>query len=127
MELKYNNGNLIFGIYENEDDDKKESTICTVLGYDPFNNFIWVENLEKIEEFTELKPIPLSVDWLKKSGYKQLKRIEKTYSLSSFEDNSSIYFTGVRFIHIQTGTHLEWVHELQNLIFCLQKQELKFI
>jgi hypothetical protein len=76
---------------------------------------------------TNIKPIPLSVEWLKKAGYKQLKRIEKTYSLSSFEDNSSIYFTGVRFIHIITGTQLDFVHELQNLHFCLQKQELKFI
>jgi len=71
-------------------------------------------------------PIPLSVEWLKKANYKQLKRIEKTYSLGNFEDNSSIYFTGVRFIHIITGTHLEYLHELQNLHFCLQKQELKF-
>jgi len=79
---------------------------------------------KKIDEF---KPIPLSTEWLKKAGYKQLRRIEKTYSLSSFEDNSSIYYTGVRFIHIITGTHLEYVHELQNLHLCLQKQELKFI
>jgi len=72
------------------------------------------------------RPIPLSVELLKKAGYKQLKRIEKTYSLSNFEDNSAIYFTGVRFVHIITGTHLEFIHELQNLHYCLHKQELKF-
>ena len=72
-----------------------------------------------------INPMPLSVEWLKKAGYKQLRRIEKTYSLGNFEDNSSIYFTGVRFIHIQTGTHLEFLHELQNLHFCLFKEELK--
>lgn len=78
-------------------------------------------------DFSSVKPIELSVEWLKKAGYKQLKRIEKTYSLGSFEDNSAIYFTGVRFIHINTGTHLEWVHEWQNLYAAIHKKELKFI
>lgn len=72
------------------------------------------------------EPIPLSVEWLKKAGYKQLKRVEKTYSLSNFEDNSAIYFTGVRFIHIKTNVHIEYVHELQQLHSVLFKEELKF-
>jgi len=72
-----------------------------------------------------INPIPLSVEWLKKAGYKQLRRVEKTYSLGNFEDNSSIYFTGVRFIHIQTGTHLEFVHEWQNIYSAIFKKELK--
>lgn len=74
----------------------------------------------------DLQPIPLSIEWLKNANYKQLRRVEKTYSLGSFEDNSSIYFTGVRFIHIQTGTHLEFVHEWQNLYSAIHKKELKF-
>jgi len=82
--------------------------------------------LGKCFKFSEINPIPLSVDWLKKAGYKQLKRVEKTYSLSNFEDNSAIYFTGVRFIHIITGTHLEFLHELQNLHSAINKEELKF-
>lgn len=73
-----------------------------------------------------LTPIPLTIEWLKRAGYKQLKRVEKTYSLGDFEDNSAILFTGVRFIHIKTGTHLEFVHEWQNLYSAIYKQELKF-
>lgn len=122
--LKY--GNIVFGVYQNEDGDKTEETICTVLGYDPFNNFLWVENKDKIDEFTEFKPILLSVDWLRKANYKQLKRIEKTYSLGDFEDNSAIYYTGVRLIHVKTGTHLEFVHEWQDLYAAIYKQKLKF-
>ncbi len=75
----------------------------------------------------EVKGVKLSVEWLKKSNYKQLKRVEKTYSLGDFEDNSAIYYTGVRFIHVKTGTHLEFVHEWQNLYASIYKQELKFI
>lgn len=74
----------------------------------------------------EPDPIPLSVEWLKKAGYKQLKRVEKTYSLGNFEDNSAIYFTGVRFIHIKTNVHIEFLHELQQLHSVLFKEELKF-
>lgn len=70
--------------------------------------------------------IPLSIEWLKKAGYKQLKRVEKTYSLGNFEDNSAIYFTGVRFIHIKTNVHIEFLHELQQLHSVLFKEELKF-
>jgi len=77
-------------------------------------------------EFNQFLPISLSVNWLRKANYKQLRRVEKTYSLSNFEDNSAIYFTGVRFIHIITGTHLEYVHELQNLHSAINKEELKF-
>jgi len=72
------------------------------------------------------KPITLSIDWLKKAGYKQLKCINKTYSLGNFEDNSAIFVSGEKFAHINTGTRLDYVHELQNLHSCLFKKELKF-
>lgn len=73
-----------------------------------------------------IKPIPLSIDWLKKAGYKQLKCINKTYSLGNFEDNSAIFVSGEKFTHINTGTRLDYVHEWQNLHSCLFKKELKF-
>ena len=79
------------------------------------------------ESIDVLKPIPLSTEWLKKAGYKQLKRVEKTYSLSDYEDNSALLFTGVRFIHIKTNVHIEFLHELQQLHSVLFKEELKFI
>lgn len=94
--------------------------------YIEYNFFKDHKNTLFERNINEFKPIPLSVEWLKRANYKQLKRIEKTYSLGSFEDNSSIYFTGVRFIHIQTGTHLEWVNEWQNLYSAIHKKELKF-
>lgn len=103
--------------------------INALTGHDfPYFNKLSVVQGKNIyyEQINVFRPIPLSIDWLKKVGYKQLKRIEKTYSIGNFEDNSSIYFSGVRFIHIQTGTHLEYLHELQNLHSCLFKKELKF-
>ena len=51
-------GNLILGNYENEEDEKINSTICTFLGYDPFNNYFWVENKEGIEEFCNFQGVP---------------------------------------------------------------------
>lgn len=78
---------------------------------------------EKIEVFS---PIPLSVEWLKKAGYKQLKCVNKTYSLGDFEDNSAIFVSGNKFTHINTGTKLDYVHEWQNLYSAIFKKELKF-
>lgn len=113
--------------YPNWHNDGKDS-FWYVKQIDFENKRISVSNglFETRADFDNLKPIPLSLEWLKKAGYKQLRRIEKTYSLGNFEDNSSIYFTGVRFIHIQTGTHLEFIHEWQNLYSAIFKKELKF-
>lgn len=95
--------------------------------YDEYEVKILKENIVFIAANLNFhEPIQLSVEWLKKAGYKQLKRVEKTYSLGDFEDNSAIYFTGLRFIHIKTNVHIEWVHELQQLHSVLFKEELKF-
>lgn len=79
-----------------------------------------------LTSFSQLQHIPISIEWLEKFGYKQLKRVEKTYSLSSFEDNSSICIVGNKFIHISTSTRLDYVHELQNLYSAIFKKELKY-
>lgn len=133
MEKELKIGNYILGNYTDYSDieDVEKQEICKVLSLDSVgvNEYpIWVESESaSVDRYDSFEPIPLSVDWLKKANYKQLKRIEKTYSLGSFEDNSAIYFTGVRFIHINTGTQLDYVHEIQNLYYCLFKKELKFI
>ena len=89
-------------------------------------DYIHISNIINLPDCIKISGIPLSIDWLRKANYKQLRRVEKTYSLSNFEDNSAIYFTGVRFIHIKTGTQLDYVHEWQNLYSSIHKKELNF-
>ena len=62
-------GNLILGNYENEEDEKINSTICTFLGYDPFNNYFWVENKEGIKEFCNFQGVPATEERLKELGF----------------------------------------------------------
>lgn len=112
LNMDYNRGNFVITPDGVQEIDSANETIIECNG--------------KFYLYDEIDSIPLSVEWLKKAGYKQLKRVEKTYSLGNFEDNSAIYFTGVRFIHIKTNVHIEWVHELQQLHSVLFKEELKF-
>jgi hypothetical protein len=48
-------GNLVFGNYENEEDETIQSTVCKILGYDPSNNYYWVENKEVLKNFVIFK------------------------------------------------------------------------
>jgi len=72
----------------------------------------------------EIPPIELDPDWLNMFGYKENKRGEyriDRYELPLVINEQSIY------LKFQTDKQklLEYVHELQNLYFCLNGEELQ--
>jgi len=69
---------------------------------------------------TEIKPIPLTEEWLIKLGAKKDK-IDNTYYLSQLEimlPNFFRYKTSII-------SRIDYVHQLQNLYFALTGEELK--
>jgi hypothetical protein len=115
-------GNLFFGNYETEEDEKIHSVVCKLLGYDPFNSFYWVENKDGIEEFCSFQKIPLTDEWLRKLGFKQdVGEPERFFndfiSLGKYGIHRVIEYNGYDFT-------ITYVHELQNLYFSLTQLEL---
>jgi hypothetical protein len=113
---------------------KKGNDLCTVKGY--YDNLFIVEDNEKIEfksnVFDNIKPIPLTEEWLLKFGF----LIEENgdvdfsfdfinYGLSKFEIDQKYYLhIDGNFDRTETDTRIEYVHSLQNLFFALTGEEL---
>lgn len=124
-ENELRSGNLILGFFEYEEDDRIYKCICEFLGYTPFSNYFHVKGEIYIEEFTKFDSIPLTEEWLLKFGF---KKIEGTlyFNIGSIEIGTTAY--GKRF-YIQIGSenvtlNIKYVHQLQNLYFCLTGAEL---
>ena len=128
-------GNLILGNYENEEDEKINSTICTFLGYDPFNNYFWVENKEGIEEFCNFQGVPATEERLKELGFElfydgnykrhQISELETIIYLRPSLDKWYFGFVnGEKECEINDCYEIEFIHEIQNLIFSLTKVSL---
>lgn len=72
----------------------------------------------------ELKPIPLTEEWLVKFGFVKHKTtdIYPTFAKQMFNWNDSIlYIIGYGFMN-----HIKHVHQLQNLYFALTQTELVY-
>lgn len=120
---------------------KKGNDLCTVKGY--YDNLFIVEDNEKIEfksnVFDNIKPIPLIEEWLLKFGFEKFKgKLGDVYCLirnefeiyfkiehwNHIECKDSIYFNNW-FIKYTIHPHkIEYIHQLQNLYFALNGQEL---
>lgn len=70
-------------------------------------------------EFNDLKPIPLTEEWLLKFGYDLIT--ENHYAISGH----LIWICNDLFICDKNGIILKHVHQLQNLYFALNREELK--
>jgi hypothetical protein len=133
MEIsKLHNGDLVYGLYQNEEDEQIYKTVCKVLGYDPFNSFLWVESKDGIDDFIGFEPIPLTEDILLKCGFE----FKGGIGYKSPNNEEHWYFsTGNGFIpnalnHRNTlkkdgyiGVY--YLHQLQNLYFALTTTELE--
>lgn len=69
-------------------------------------------------KLSELKPIPLTEEWLLKFGFRNEKESEDLYELNG------IYICLGSFRNLLTGTRLLYVHLLQNFYFDLTGEEL---
>jgi hypothetical protein len=121
-------GNLIYGIYEKEEIEGEFKSVCAFLGYDPFNDYFWVESEDGVEEFSGFEPIPLTEKWLKKFGYVIIetnKGVEAGYFGLRYSLSQPSDYNGWLFCDNETVlTNFTYVHELQNLIYSLTQTEL---
>ena len=73
--------------------------------------------------YSETKPIPLTEEWLLKFGFE----FTKLYYIR-YNDDLVIYFDGIEKFYFQRNSKtltLKYVHQLQNLFFCLCGKELE--
>jgi hypothetical protein len=115
-------GNLFYGNYETEENEKIHSVICKILGYDPFDSHFWVENKEGIEEFCSFQKIPITEEWILKLGFIKDEILE---FYRNDKSNSTIIID-YDFICLLGYSHvkIKYVHQLQNLYYALTQREL---
>lgn len=107
-------GNLILGIYE-DDDDNETSEIVKVVCIDPTKEIteyeIWVDGTR--DQYDDFAPIPLTEEWLIKCNV--IKRsVYGTTFIARIVDNIGI------------PDYIKAVHELQNWYYWeFEKTELK--
>ena len=122
-------GNLILGIYYEEDEEGEEieyTDICTVLAVNDGNHIadysIYVDSESDTEIFSCFQGIPLTEEWLLKLEFKKDK-VDETYYKDNFEimlPNFFQYKTS-----LISDALVKYVHQLQNLYWCLCGKELE--
>ena len=80
----------------------------------------------QVEELDDIKPIPLTEEWLLKYGFKQYETVgikTHNYIKGNFKFNSAVLWDAeYKGIHIENK--ILYVHQLQNLYFVLTGEEL---
>lgn len=126
-------GNLIFGLYENEDCEEIYKTECSFLGFNPFDNYIFVDSKSiGFDEFVGFEPITLTEEWLLKLGFSLIT--ETSAGIRYGYVVNGIFNSDMTFIFWKTtkekgkffrkDLELKYVHQLQNLYFALTGEEL---
>jgi hypothetical protein len=85
-----------------------------------------------VVEWYDLKPIPLTEDWLLKAGFEVVYDSEFTKRLDFIKDNRFDFFinkqnetlSGIRFKGNTFFNEAKHVHQLQNIYFALTGEEL---
>jgi len=122
-------GNFFNGTYENEINNKIETVVCEILGYDPFSDYYWVENKEGIVDFRNFQKIHLTKKWLLKFGFTQEEngKFFKNDILSISIGECFYVFSNLGSGEARIKSNLKYVHELQNLYFGLTGHELTVV
>lgn len=117
-------GNLVFGNYENEEDETIHSTVCKILGYDPFNNYYWVENKQGIEEFCNFQPIEITENRLLEFGFK--KELDSFYRFNKSSMIEICFYDNGIIVTNQSVclSKIKFIHHIQNLFHSLTGREL---
>lgn len=130
-------GNIVFGGWEDYEENSNHS-ICLVTGLSEDQqlgegwNFM-LENMETkgVENYFEMKPIPLDEEWLLKFNFK-IEEIHAGLSEADFGHNPitqdfilTIKNTGSGWFYRNSHFKLDYVHQLQNLYFALCGEELE--
>jgi hypothetical protein len=128
-------GNLIYGIYENIEDEADDTgnqikEVVEFIGYDPWQNFFWVEGSINTEFYESFEPIPLTEEWLVKFGFEKLWYDDNGMKLPYYRLNKNDYVFDLDYEFCATRDdagyiYLKSVHQLQNLYFALTGEELE--
>lgn len=117
-------GNYINGIIG----DDSELVLCSVTGYDPKDEFLFVTNDNNIHyaEFVDFEPIPLTEERFKSLNpkFQYLRDFSAIYDLQGI----TIEFSGYGLPNPKffiSGIEIKSIHQLQNLYFALTGEELK--
>ncbi|KUJ56436.1 hypothetical protein [Chryseobacterium aquaticum] len=131
-------GNLVYGVFE-DDEENSNHSVCLVTGLseDQYLGEGWnfmLENMERkdVENYFEMKPIPLTQEWLLKFGFEKDNEVDEIdgmlfvifyigdYIVEHWISEDIFNFTDDCNLKVQVSS----VHQLQNLFFCLCGKEL---
>jgi hypothetical protein len=132
MEKKFRIGNIVYGIYEDEN-GKQQKNICEILALDSTSSLGdgWWAIATRIEgddteEYDDFKPIPLTEDWLLRMGFyrnnntwEDPKKNNTDFSLCNTKGENEFTLNDTLF-----NTKVKYIHELQNLYYVLTGIEL---
>jgi len=93
-----------------------------IMGDEPLEVHVIFDSLVIHEETTiyrdEMRPIPLTEEWLLKFGFEQKTSSFVIYPVSIKKQTKNAFF------YSPTSFHLKYVHQLQNIYFALTGEEL---
>ena len=114
-------GNYVEYRIEDELDSRKEWWEVTVIDSDDIN---WLE--KESPESTDYRPIPITEEWLLNFGFKKLVNnfsfLENSiYSIEKEKKDWQVYYSSN-----DRMLNIKYIHQLQNLFYCLCGEELTF-
>lgn len=96
------------------------------LGDIPAQVEVWPDSL-----FNEMNPMPLTEEWLLKFGFKSVGKLHPTYKFKHLIIEASLmrdHYILRQIVNkedsLALNQNLRYVHQLQNLFFCLTGEEL---
>lgn len=111
---------------------KHDLPVATIQGM-ATNNIVMLEEVKTYDFFSDIDPIPLTAEWLNRLNIKFGEALGHEYP---FGENSGIYLTKKQLKAVECSimvtsdgdeilSHIQYVHQLQNLYFALTGEELK--
>jgi hypothetical protein len=118
---EFRSGNFIIGLYQNEEDDLINETICEFKFYNCYDNFYWVESKDGVEEYIGFKPIELTEEWLQKFGFHKVNGCFNFNKINIFPCSD----LEKKWFEYENDMEIKSVHQLQNVYFSLTGKELE--
>lgn len=98
------------------------------LVYDNLGGIVQIKGINTESDFSHLRPILLTEQWLLKFGFE--KQMAWTWRISISSNKYLVYYVGEKGWSIGNTNYSEfdckYVHQLQNLYFALTNKELIF-
>lgn len=118
---------------------KHDLSVATIQGM-ATNNIVMLEEVKTYDFFSEIEPIPLSDEWLRKFGFTTLDA-ESDIVVWGMDDNSNgeefsiitdgldapkpiVYYFEYDLGYRDVRKEIKFIHQLQNLYFALTGEEL---